>query len=53
MDAQTEPDPSEPAQEQGFPWLDDAQAQGVWVMGDQLAADPGRRAPARTLDVAA
>jgi hypothetical protein len=42
MDAQTEPDPSEPGDEQGFPWLDDLQARGIWVTGDQVA--PPRRA---------
>jgi hypothetical protein len=39
MDAQTEPDTSE---EESFPWLDEVQARGVWVTGDQLA--PPRRA---------
>jgi hypothetical protein len=43
MDAQTEPDPSEaPPDEQGFPWVDDLQARGIWITGDQLA--PPRRA---------
>jgi hypothetical protein len=42
MDAQTEPDPNEPRNEEGFPWLDDLQARGMWVTGDQLA--PPRRA---------
>jgi hypothetical protein len=42
MDAQTEPDPNEPQDEEGFPWLDDLQARGKWVTGDQLA--PPRRA---------
>jgi hypothetical protein len=37
MDGQTEPDPSEPREEERFPWLDDVQARGVWVTGDQLA----------------
>ena len=41
MNAQTEPDPSEPADEESFPWLDDLQARGVWVTGDQVA--PPRR----------
>ena len=40
MDAQTEPAPGE-AEDEGFPWLDDLQARGVWVTGDQLA--PPRR----------
>jgi hypothetical protein len=42
MDGQTEPDPSERREEERFPWLDDVQARGVWVTGDQLA--PPRRA---------
>ena len=42
MDAQTEPDPAETPAEEGFPWLDDLQARGIWVTGDQLA--PPRRA---------
>ena len=42
MNAQTEPDPAEPREEESFPWLDDLQARGVWVTGDQLA--PPRRA---------
>jgi hypothetical protein len=42
MNAQTEPDPSENVEEERFPWLDDVQARGVWVTGDQLA--PPRRA---------
>ena len=42
MDAQTEPDPTETAPVESFPWLDDLQAQGKWVIGDQLA--PPRRA---------
>jgi len=44
MDAQVEPDASaaEEAEEESFPWLDDLQARGIWVMGDQLA--PPRRA---------
>jgi hypothetical protein len=42
MDAQTEPDPSEHVQPDSFPWLDEVQAQGKWVTGDQLA--PPRRA---------
>jgi hypothetical protein len=40
MDAQIEPAPGE-AEDEGFPWLDDLQARGVWVTGDQLA--PPRR----------
>ena len=42
MDAQTEPDPTERVEPESFPWLDDVQAQGKWVTGDQLA--PPRRA---------
>jgi hypothetical protein len=42
MNAQTEPDPSEPRDEEGFPWVDDLQARGIWLIGDQLA--PPRRA---------
>jgi hypothetical protein len=42
MDAQTEPGPDEPREEESFPWLDDVQARGIWVTGDQLA--PPRRA---------
>ncbi len=42
MDAQTEPDPTEASDEESFPWLDDLQARGLWVTGDQLA--PPRRA---------
>jgi hypothetical protein len=42
MDAQTEPDPADASDEESFPWLDDLQARGIWVTGDQLA--PPRRA---------
>jgi hypothetical protein len=44
MDAQTDPDPdpADTPEEAGFPWLNDLQARGVWVTGDQLA--PPRRA---------
>ena len=42
MDALTEPSPSDKPEEESFPWLDDLQAQGKWVTGDQLA--PPRRA---------
>ncbi len=44
MDAQTEPDPADTPEEEkeGFPWLDDLQAKGSWITGDQLA--PPRRA---------
>jgi hypothetical protein len=39
MNGQTEPDPdAEPAEdEEGFPWVDDLQARGIWLTGDQLA----------------
>ena len=42
MNAQTEPDPNDAQEEESFPWLDDLQARGIWVTGDQLA--PPRRA---------
>ena len=44
MNGQSEPDPSTaPAEaEEGFPWVDDLQARGIWLTGDQLA--PPRRA---------
>ena len=42
MDAQTEPTAGETPKEESFPWLDDLQARGRWVTGDQLA--PPRRA---------
>ena len=43
MNAQVEPDPSDPpAEDEGFPWLNDLQERGIWVTGDQLA--PPRRA---------
>jgi len=42
MNAQTEPDPNEPQDEESFPWLDDVRGRGIWVTGDQLA--PPRRA---------
>jgi hypothetical protein len=43
MNALTEPEPGEAEEEEkGFPWLDDLQARGIWVTGDQLA--PARRA---------
>jgi hypothetical protein len=47
MNAQSEPDPSDSRDKESFPWLDDVQARGVWVTGDQLA--PPRRA--RTIRV--
>jgi hypothetical protein len=43
MDAHTEPESSnDAADDESFPWLDDLQARGIWVTGDQLA--PPRRA---------
>jgi hypothetical protein len=42
MDSQTEPAPTDTPEEEGFPWLDDLQAKGSWITGDQLA--PPRRA---------
>jgi hypothetical protein len=42
MDAQAEPETGDEAEEDGFPWLDDLQARGRWITGDQLA--PPRRA---------
>ncbi len=41
MNAQAEPEQVEEDKE-SFPWLDDVQARGIWVTGDQLA--PPRRA---------
>ena len=44
MNGQTEPEPGTPApeDEEGFPWVDDLRARGIWLTGDQLA--PPRRA---------
>jgi hypothetical protein len=44
MNGQTEPDPSTPPTDdkEGFPWVDDLHARGIWLTGDQLA--PPRRA---------
>jgi hypothetical protein len=44
MNDQTEPDPSTAStdDDEGFPWVDDLRAQGIWLTGDQLA--PPRRA---------
>jgi hypothetical protein len=42
MNAQTEPDLAQPVKEESFPWLDELQARGAWITGDQLA--PPRRA---------
>src|SRR5437764_7519932 len=43
MNSLTEPGPNDADEEdEGFPWLDDLRARGIWVTGDQLA--PPRRA---------
>jgi hypothetical protein len=42
MDGQEEPAPGTREEEGGFPWVDDLQARGIWLTGDQLA--PPRRA---------
>jgi hypothetical protein len=42
MNAQEEPEATEAGEDEGFPWLDDLQARGMWLTGDQLA--PPRRA---------
>ena len=44
MNGQTEPETTaaRDEQEEGFPWLDDLRARGIWLTGDQLA--PPRRA---------
>jgi hypothetical protein len=44
MNGQADPEPKEleAAEEEGFPWVDDLQARGIWLTGDQLA--PPRRA---------
>ncbi len=41
MNAQTEPEPDDPRDEESFPWLDELRAHGSWITGDQLA--PPRR----------
>ena len=42
MNTQEEPDrPVETEADEGFPWLDELRARGVWGIGDQLA--PPRR----------
>ena len=42
MNAREEPTPAQARDDdEGFPWLDDLQARGMWVIGDQLA--PPRR----------
>ena len=42
MNNQAEAEPGEAPEAEGFPWLDDLQARGRWITGDQLA--PPRRA---------
>ena len=42
MNAREEPQPGDARDDEGFPWLNDLQARGKWVTGDQLA--PPRRA---------
>ena len=42
MEAQVEPDPNDTPDEESFPWLDDVEARGIRITGDQLA--PPRRA---------
>jgi hypothetical protein len=49
MDGQAEPDPSDSREEESFPWLDDLQARGKWVTGDQLAS-PRRARSVRVRD---
>ena len=45
MNATEEPEPgATPEEDEGFPWLNDLQARGAWITGDQLA--PPRRARA-------
>ena len=43
MNALAEPEPGDKPDDESFPWLDDLQARGKWVTGDQLAR---RDAPA-------
>jgi hypothetical protein len=48
MNAQTEPDaPNEDGE--GFPWVDDLRARGIWKIGDQLAS-PRRARTVRVRD---
>ena len=42
MNALDAPEPGDKPDDESFPWLDDLQARGKWVTGDQLA--PPRRA---------
>jgi hypothetical protein len=41
MNGQEEPEPGQAQDDESFPWLDDLQARGMWLTGDQLA--PPRR----------
>jgi hypothetical protein len=38
MDAQAEPEPVKNDEPESFPWLDDLQSRGAWIIGDQLVA---------------
>jgi hypothetical protein len=38
LNAEEEPAPDAAADDEGFPWLDDLQARGMWLTGDRLAA---------------
>ena len=42
MNGQTEPEPGTEKDEEGFWWVDELRARGIWQIGDQLA--PPRRA---------
>src|SRR6188508_108021 len=42
MNARPEPDPSETAEDDGFPWLDELRERNAWVIGDQLASPRDR-----------
>ena len=50
MDAQTEPGPDDTPDQKSFPWLDDVQARGVWLTGDQLAPQHEGAEVAKGLD---
>ena len=49
MNAQVEPAPGEKPDDEGFPWLDDLQAKGAWITGDQHAL-PRRARSVRVRD---
>jgi hypothetical protein len=38
MNEQPEREPDQAGEPEGFPWLDELQARGAWITGDQLAA---------------